>query len=153
MDKRGDWMIDSAPFMAIFVIIVAMLFLLFLVLVNMHASTLYEIPAKTEDTLLTGRFLQSCFAKEDWLSGTSISVIDWNKFDQAHLDDCYSILPNSKYYSFKLKLMEDKTQAEKSVQTSNWQGKSQYLRIQPVQIWREEEIRDGRLSIEVQPNE
>jgi len=148
MNKKGEWTADTAPFMAIFIIVCGGLFMVFIFIIHANSNQLYQIPPKTEEITLKERFLASCFVEEDLLSGVSSSMINWNKFDQTHLDKCYDISSGSKNYAFKLNLeVEDTT---RTIQTRNWKGDVVSGESQMVTVFYNGERKTGKLLIEVQ---
>lgn len=147
MDKKGDWTADTAPFMAIFIIVCSGLFMVFLFIVSGIASDIYQIRPGTSETILEQRFWDDCFVKYDLLSGAEIADIDWEKFNQKNLDTCYDVMPNSEYFGYSLTLRLD--DEEKQLQTKNWKGKANKGETNKVLVWKGSK-KIGELLIEVQ---
>lgn len=148
MDKKGSWVLDSMPWMAVFVIVVGVLFTIFLVFLNSTSSDVYQIPPGTEETILKERFFGNCFWEQEELTGNYVSMISWEKFDQKNLDDCYNILGESKDLGFRLRLTVGGE--EKSIETRNWRAKPVYGEGQKVNVWKDGQQAEGNLLVEVQ---
>jgi hypothetical protein len=89
--KKAQYAADTAPFYIVFGIVVTFLFLAFMWLLSYYTTDTSKIPDGLEYKVLTQRFYSStCFGyttKE--LGLLQKSIIDWNKFYQAKLDNCY----------------------------------------------------------------
>ena len=142
---------DTAVFYAIFAIAVSIMFIAFVVIVNTHSTDRVELPAGLDTYLLSQRFIRSpdCFAYED-ISGRAYSnIIDFNKFTETQLNNCY--IANEKLPAFRLKLS---FQGEVStIQTTNWDNSLNLTkREKPLSILvhHNDKNAKGDLSIEMQ---
>ncbi len=136
------------PWMALFIIVVGIMFAFFLVFLFSSSSSLYIIPPGTEEIMFKERFLGDCFLKPNELTGEFSSVIDWDKFDQEHLNECYNIGEESRQLGFRLRLKVG--DEEKAISTRNWKEKPVSGEGQEVNVWKNNEQLLGDLLIEVQ---
>ena len=113
MNKKAFYAADTAPFYAIFAIVVSVLFIFFTLILSHYTENTAEIPKNLEPYLLSQRFLRSpeCFTYED-ISGRSYSnVIDPTKFTQDRLNTCYN-LEDQEAPAFKLTLNKETIQTK-----------------------------------------
>ena len=133
MNKKATYAADTAPFYAVFAIVVSTLFIVFVLLVSSYSTDKVQVPKGLNTYLLTQRFLRSpdCFTYED-ISGRSYPLtFDINKFTQANLNNCY--VGDEKTQAFRLKLtFADK---ESILQTNNWEDSSGFIREIPKDIF------------------
>ncbi len=153
LKKKATYTADTAPFYAIFAIVVTVLFMIFVLLVNHYSADNVEIPKNIEAYLLYQRFLRSpdCFTYED-ISGRAYPLIlDWSKFTEENLKNCYVSYQNKNIPAFRLKLTFP--EKESTIQTENWNSQFGPHKIEkPKQMWVyfNNEKYKGELSIEIQ---
>lgn len=133
--KGSGFLLGKKP---IYFIIVAfflfIVFILFSYLILSNISSTTTFPENVETTVFINRFLNSpeCFAYQDEETGrTYTSIIDLDKFNNEHLNECYSADEDSPI-AFMLDLKGSDSQ--EGVLTSNWRAKkinrmSQYVII------------------------
>ena len=149
--KKGQgWAVDSMPFYVIFVMVVGVLVLIFSLLMQRYIADQFMIPEGLEDDLLSQRFFGvHCFGAESVFTGRQHDVIDFSRFTQERLDDCYVVDKNFKYFAYKIHLLlgEEST----IVQTANWRESSaQRRRVKEVEVLKENILLRGNIIIEVQ---
>lgn len=115
MYKKAFYAGDTAPFYAVFAIVISILFMFFLILINTYSSNTAQIPENLESYILTQRFLRSpeCFTYQDISGRVHPLLIDITKFTEERLNKCYNS-ENKKLPAFQL-ILNDKT-----IQTANW---------------------------------
>ena len=89
--KKGTYTADTAPFYVIFAFVVTALFILFVIVTTNYASSNVEPPKELNEYLLYQRFLRSsdCFAYQDISGRVYPATIDFNKFAQKNIENCY----------------------------------------------------------------
>ena len=153
INKKAMYAIDTAPFYAVFSIVVSGLFIFFVMILTSHSSDNVSIPENLEEFVLYQRFLRSpdCFVYED-LSGRSHQLlIDLNKFTEDNLNTCYESGNNKNIPAFKLTLsFLEKT---KTIKTSNWDAKGIIKKKEPAKniiVVNKNKKYPGKIIIEIQ---
>lgn len=141
-------------FYIIFAFAAAITALLLIYITTTDASELHKIPAGLETHLAISRFLYSpaCFAYEDESIGRSYSLIDWSKFTDSILRNCYPI-NSTKVKGFELTLTienKEKQKQEKTISTANWEGLLSKKIEKKVVVLKEEKYYNGKLEIGIQ---
>jgi hypothetical protein len=153
LKKKAGYTVDTAPFYAIFIIAVAIFSVAFMLIVNSNSAGRIEVPEGLETYILYQRFLRSpdCFVYED-ISGRAYPLtLDFNKFTQYNIENCYQAFGNKKIPAFKLTLTVPEKQA--AVQTDNWNNAlGPQKRIPPkiISVYYNNKKTEGQLSIEIQ---
>lgn len=154
------------------------IFFILIILISSFISTSIAIPEDVELFIYSQRFLDSpnCFTYEDSDTGRSFAgVIDINKFTNKTLKNCYYvfveedefgekkdsttappdatsvIIPKhipQKNLGFRLTLITE--DIKRSIQTSNWVGKTRKVIVKDIFIMQEDTMGMGKLSIELQ---
>src|SRR3989338_8011663 len=100
------------------------------VIIANQGSGITIVPAGLKEYFLTMRFTDDCFAYNDIDTLRKYpEYIDWNRFNQQMLDECYSSHPDD--IAFKLTLTKDESGAITSkdpIQTFNWNGLAEKIR-------------------------
>ena len=151
--KKAVYAADTAPFYMIFAVVVTGLFLMFLLIVNSNASNLIEVNKDLGNYFLYQRFLTSpdCFTYED-ISGKVYPMnLDFSKFTQYSINNCYNSFNNQKLPAFRLKLSF--SEKESVIKTDNWNDNKPVQKRNepmPVIVLSQNKKYKGDLSIEMQ---
>ena len=123
--KKAQDAIPRLPFWMFFVFAAGFASLTIVFMGNHFLSVSSRIPANLEDELiLAPRFYSSenCFAYSDESGNTYIRTIDWEKFDQKNMANCF--VESNVNYAFLLSLsvpeLDDQGISKENVNTFNW---------------------------------
>ena len=149
--KKATYTADTAPFYVIFAFIITFLFILFAIVITSYASDKVEPPEGLNEYLLYQRFLRSsdCFVYQDISGRVHSTTIDFNKFTQKNIENCY--IGNNHVPAFKLKLSFNNQESE--VKTNNWNdNKPLEKRESPysILVYYQDKKYQGELIIEMQ---
>ena len=150
MHKKGDVSpVDIADYSVYFILgvfIFALIMGLFVVFV-LKLNTQY-VPEELQSSLHIQRFVNTCFSYVDTdTSRKYIGIIDYAKFNENTLADCYLLNVNTKSFGYRLglKLGED----IKSIKTSNY-NKYNIRKVIPIIIYKENKFQSGELYVDFQ---
>jgi len=151
LNKKSQYAADTMPFYAVFIIVVNVLFIIFILAVNNIGSKQVDAPEGLTEYLVNQRFLRSadCFVYEDISGRVYPLVLEWNKFTEETLNECYITDEKTKPVQLSLSF----TEGEKKIKTKNWQPiKGPDKAIQPIDIliYYNNQISQGKLTIEMQ---
>ena len=153
--RKAQYAADTAPFYVVFGIVVSILFLAFMWLLAYYTSDTSRIPDGVEYDIITERFFSStCFGyTSPELDLPQRDIIDWYKFNQDNLDDCYNTT-SSQQPQFILKLEINRSRRETDeIKTKHWIDNTGFDRREPprnVLVYYEDKIREGQLIITTQ---
>jgi hypothetical protein len=120
LNKKAVEAADSMIFVMIFAVAVVSLFAILVFMFTYYSSDTVKLPEGLETYLLTQRFTRSpdCFVYED-VSGRSYPfTLDWDKFSEESLNECYVSPANIDVPAFRLRLSF--SEGGRNIQTSNW---------------------------------
>ena len=151
--KKGTYAADTAPFYAMFAIVTSVLFIIFVFIVNSYSVSEVEIPKGINEYISQQRFIRSpdCFAYEDISGRTYPSVMDWTKFNQKRIEECYASYGEEKLPAFSLTLSY--AGKEKTIYTDNWNTQAGPEKREPpknVLVQFGTTRHEGTLTIEIQ---
>jgi hypothetical protein len=153
VNKKAQSSAEKSIFYLIFGFICTIIFLLLLFIVASQGSAKTVIPKGLETDIIIQRFLNSpnCFIHKDIATDRTFArVIDWNKFSNKSLENCYPIY-NSKVVGFRLALLNSELKENKIIETKNWKGYiKEVKREKNIRIYKDAILYNGELKIEIQ---
>ena len=145
------WIADAMPYYALFALVVGVLFFLFVFIASSYVGGQYTIPSGLEENITKQRFwTDSCFSAYG-LNNRLSFTLDWERFDQTVLDECYKAHEGYPVPAYRLTLGVGNE--EKTVMTPGWSSASgntqakQY--IKDVRVLKNDEMYDGAFIVEV----
>ena len=147
------WAPDTILFWILYGIVVAFIGVYFLIIVSKISPEQVKIRGNAEAFNLMQRFLKpaSCFAYDG--SGiTSIRTIDYGKFSEDTLNNCYSI-GGGKFTAFRLTLDSLSAGLTKTIKTKNWNdNRGAEARESPkdILVYGNNKLSNGEITIEMQ---
>ena len=126
------------------------LFVVFLTLVvKIHEQ---HVPEGLRKSTHTARFINNCFPYIDSETGRKYAgIIDYGKFTQERLAECYMIDSKTVAFGYQLRLTsEDNKDLDKTIRTSNYNHYTERT-VSPILIFSNNHYYSGELSVDFQP--
>ena len=151
--KRAEtelWAPDTMPFWIIFAVVLGFTAIYFAIIITSIGSRQIEIPKGLEEHILAKRFIYSdnCFLFKDKEGGIKPDVIDYSKFSQERMNNCFSVQEGK--YAYKLKLRIGNSEPE--LKSSNWDNelKAMAKSENRVLVLKDKKVEEGVFVIETQ---
>ena len=140
MNKKADISAEEMVFyFLVFLPILVIVFTGLIYVIAFHGSEKTKIPKDIEDDIIAKRFTDVCFKADEY----GIGVIDFDKFNEKHLNDCY----DDRKAPVRLSITSLNLDAKK-IESPYW-GESGRFFTKKVLIEKDDRIHEGDLKIEI----
>lgn len=148
---QGGLMIFSPARLVLLVVI----FFTLIYIININKAQAYSIPENLREEILVKRFVSDpdCLAYKDPYSGREVAgVIDFSKFTQENLDNCYYVEEDSRTIAFRmyLKYLDGTEEQQLMFKTKNYKTeKSDRIIIKKTKMMKDNEIMEAELVFHI----
>jgi hypothetical protein len=128
--------------------------LVLIILLANQGSGITIVPEGLEEYIFVKRFTDDCFAYQDQdILRKYPEYIDWNKFNQESIEECYS--SHADDLAFRLTLIRNEIGApapvsKNPVTTTNWKERAEKIITKEVLVYDNKIIYTGELKIEME---